>query len=46
MTPMLGGKDPLYQKILAHLPEGSGPEHYSTSLEVTEVEPGKKCCCG
>lgn len=43
---MTDGKDPLYQKILAHLPKGSGPEDYLTSLEVTAFKPGNKCCCG
>lgn len=37
-------KDPLYQKIIAHLPEGSGPEQYITSLEVTARKPGGACC--
>jgi arsenite methyltransferase len=47
-------KDPLYQKILAHLPAGGGPEDYITSLEVTARKPGSgdveteeaKTCCG
>ena len=39
-------KDPLYQKILGRLPKGSGPGDYITSLEVTAVKPGGKCCCG
>ena len=43
---MTDRKDPLYQKILAHLPKGSGPEDYLTSLEVTAFKPGNKCCCG
>lgn len=38
--------DPLYQKIIAHLPKGSGPGDYITSLEVMAVKPGKQCCCG
>ena len=42
---MTDWKDPLYQKIIAHLPQGSGPEDYITSLEVTAFKPGK-CCCG
>jgi arsenite methyltransferase len=37
-------KDPLYQKIVAHLSEGSGPEDYITSLEVTAIKPARKCC--
>jgi arsenite methyltransferase len=43
---MTDWKDPLYQKIIAHLPAGSGPADYITSLEVTAVKPGQKCCCG
>ena len=43
---MTDWKDPLYQKIIAHLPKASGPEDYITSLEVTAFKPGKKCCCG
>ncbi len=41
---MTDWKDPLYRKIVAHLPAGSGPEHYITSLEVTAVKPARKCC--
>ncbi len=37
-------QDPLYQKIVKHLPAGSGPEGYITSLEVTAVKPPRKCC--
>ncbi len=47
---MVDGKDPLYQKIIAHLPKGSGPEDYITSLEVTAGKAsGSGCsttCCG
>jgi len=43
---MTDWQDPLYQKIISHLPKGSGPEDYITSLEVTAVKPGKKCGCG
>jgi ubiquinone/menaquinone biosynthesis C-methylase UbiE len=43
---MTDWKDPLYQKVIAHLPKGSGPEEYITSLEVTAVKPAKTCCCG
>jgi SAM-dependent methyltransferase len=43
---MTDGKDPLYQKIIAHLPKGSRPEDYITSLEISAVKPGEKCCCG
>jgi ubiquinone/menaquinone biosynthesis C-methylase UbiE len=41
---MMDGLDPLYQKIVKHLPAGSGPGDYITSLEVTAVKPGRKCC--
>jgi arsenite methyltransferase len=43
---MTDWKDPLYQKIIAHLPKGSGPEDYITSVEVTAVKAGQKRCCG
>lgn len=43
---MTDWKDPLYQKIIAHLPAGSGPEDFITSLEVTAEKPGARCCCG
>ena len=43
---MVDWKDPLYQKIVEHLPAGSGPEEYITSLEVTAVKPPCQCCCG
>lgn len=43
---MTDWKNPLYQKIIGHLPAGSGPEDYITSLEVTAVKPVQKCCCG
>src|SRR5262245_35311047 len=43
---MTDWQDPLYQKIIAHLPKGSGPEDYITSLEVTAIKPGGKRCCG
>lgn len=32
---MVDWKDPLYQKIIAHLPAGSKPGDYITSLEIT-----------
>jgi arsenite methyltransferase len=41
---MMDGQDPLYQKIVKHLPAGSGPGDYITSLEVTAVKPPRKCC--
>ncbi len=33
-------QDPLYQKILGHLPDGARPSEYITSLEVSAVKPG------
>lgn len=36
---MADWKDPLYQKIIAHLPPGSKPGDYITSLEVTAIKP-------
>jgi SAM-dependent methyltransferase len=44
VSAMVDGNDPLYQKIVGHLPAGSGPEDYITSLEVTAVRPARKCC--
>ena len=39
-------QDPLYQKIMAHLPAGTKPSDYITSAEVTARKPGSGCCCG
>jgi len=36
---MVGWEDPLYQKIVAHLPAGAKPSDYITSLEVTAHRP-------
>jgi arsenite methyltransferase len=36
---MVDWKDPLYQKIMAHLPAGSGADDYITSLEITARKP-------
>jgi arsenite methyltransferase len=36
---MLDWQDPLYQKIIAHLPAGAKPSDYVTSLEVTAKKP-------
>jgi SAM-dependent methyltransferase len=41
---MTDWKDPLYNKIVKHLPTGTGPEEYITSLEVTATKPARKCC--
>jgi SAM-dependent methyltransferase len=39
-------QDPLYQKILSHLPVGAKPSDYITSLEVTARKPSASCSCG
>ena len=36
---MVDWQDPLYQKIIAHLPPGTKPSDYVTSLEVTARKP-------
>ena len=41
---MTDWKDPLYQKIIAHLPAGTGPEDYITSLEITARKAPAGCC--
>jgi ubiquinone/menaquinone biosynthesis C-methylase UbiE len=38
--------DPLYQKMLAALPEGSKPSDYVVSLEINAAKPQQRCCCG
>ncbi len=40
---MADWQDPLYQKILAHLPPGTRPSDYVTSLEIT-ARKGSSCC--
>ena len=37
---MTSFEDPLYQKIVAHLPVGTKPSDYLTSLEVQALKPG------
>jgi arsenite methyltransferase len=37
---MVDWQDPLYQKIIAHLPAGTKPSEYITSLEITARKPG------
>lgn len=37
---MVDWQDPLYQKIIAHLPAGTKPSDYITSLEVAARKPG------
>ncbi len=41
---MTDWQDPLYQKIVKHLPAGSEPGDYITSLEVTAIKPARRCC--
>lgn len=43
---MTDWNDPLYKRMVEHLPAGSGPGDYITSLEVTAKKPGKARCCG
>ena len=45
---MVDWQDPLYQKIVAHLPAGTKPSDYVTSLEITARKPAKvqNSCCG
>jgi AhpD family alkylhydroperoxidase len=37
---MTDGNDPLYQKIMSHLPSGAKPGDYITSLEIKAQKPG------
>ena len=41
---MTSFEDPLYQKILEHLPKDAKPSDYITSLEVQARKPGAACC--
>ena len=41
---MTSFEDPLYQKIVSHLPAGTKPAEYITSLEVQAQKPGGNCC--
>jgi arsenite methyltransferase len=45
---MTDWNDPLYKRIVDHLPPGTGPADYITSLEVTALKEGaveqSKCC--
>lgn len=41
---MVDWQDPLYQKIIAHLPGGAKPSDYITSLEITARKAGASCC--
>ncbi|HOX57395.1 MAG TPA: arsenite efflux transporter metallochaperone ArsD [Candidatus Paceibacterota bacterium] len=38
---MVDWQDPLYQKIIAHLPDGTKPSDYVTSLEITACKPAQ-----
>ncbi len=42
---MVDWQDPLYQKIMAHLPSGAKPSDYITSLEVTGRKALRTCGC-
>lgn len=43
---MVDWNDPLYRKILDHLPAGSNASDFITSLDVTATKPSaKRCCC-
>ncbi|MGO9199753.1 MAG: arsenite methyltransferase [Limisphaerales bacterium] len=42
---MADWQDPLYQKIMAHLPAGAKPSEYITSLEVAANKPAGVCRC-
>jgi arsenite methyltransferase len=37
---MVDWQDPLYEKIISHLPAGTKPSNYVTSLEITARKPG------
>ncbi|TAL06368.1 MAG: arsenite methyltransferase [Verrucomicrobia bacterium] len=41
---MTSFEDPLYRKIVEHLPPGAKPSDYITSLEVQARKPGADCC--
>lgn len=42
---MVDWQDPLYQKIIEHLPTGAKPSEYITSLEVAAGKPAGECAC-
>ena len=42
---MVDWQDPLYQKIMAHLPAGAKPSDSITSLEIKARKPLAGCCC-
>ena len=41
---MTSFEDPLYQKIVPHLPAGAKPSEYITSLEIRARKSGTACC--
>jgi arsenite methyltransferase len=41
---MTDWSDPLYKKIIEHLPKGTKPADFLTSLEVTAKKPESGCC--
>jgi arsenite methyltransferase len=41
---MSDGQDPLYRRIIEHLPAGQTPSDYVTSLEVTARGRSRRCC--
>jgi arsenite methyltransferase len=41
---MTDWEDPLYRKIVEHLPAGAKPSEYITSLEIQARKPGSDCC--
>jgi arsenite methyltransferase len=41
---MTSWEDPLYRKIVEHLPEGAKPSEYITSVEVQARKPDASCC--
>jgi SAM-dependent methyltransferase len=43
---MMDWNDPLYKKIVEHLPAGTGTGDYVTSLEVSARKPARAKCCG
>jgi arsenite methyltransferase len=43
---MADWQDPLYREILAHLPPGTKPGDFITSLEITARKPAIAGCCG
>jgi AhpD family alkylhydroperoxidase len=42
---MVDWQDPLYRKIIEHLPAGAKPSDYITSLEATAKKPSASCQC-